>query len=260
MSKAVEVLEAERIAFEPFRPIRASGGLIDRVLVGVGSAVAAWEALEGAVSQTGCWPLITGDAGDRDFQQEMQDLDPDAKVETVIRRAGTIDLAAWMKKTQVEVSGQFDDDPEARAYFDGVVNKRLDWPERPAKQPVWHASLSSFGRGRCDKAAISLVPTVVPWETPAWMRFGGFNACPDPEVHVAIMRHWHERYGASPVCMTFDTLEFRIAGPPQTQEAARALALEQYVYCNDIVDQGMGSVDALAMSLWQAPSWFFWWD
>jgi hypothetical protein len=39
-----------------------------------------------------------------------------------------------------------------------------------------------------------------------------------------------------------------------------ALAWEQYWYCLDIVDQGVGSVSALAATLLNSTYWYFWWD
>ena len=38
------------------------------------------------------------------------------------------------------------------------------------------------------------------------------------------------------------------------------LALEQYAYCNDIVDQGVETVGRLADGLMKSHNWYFWWD
>ena len=38
------------------------------------------------------------------------------------------------------------------------------------------------------------------------------------------------------------------------------LALEQYAYCNDIVDQGVETVGRLADGLAKSSYWYFWWD
>ena len=35
---------------------------------------------------------------------------------------------------------------------------------------------------------------------------------------------------------------------------------EQFAYCPDIVDQGAGTLEALAAVLVNASVWFFWWD
>jgi hypothetical protein len=39
-----------------------------------------------------------------------------------------------------------------------------------------------------------------------------------------------------------------------------AVAREQYAYCPDIVDQGVGSIGELAAEHVCSPSWYFWWD
>jgi hypothetical protein len=52
----------------------------------------------------------------------------------------------------------------------------------------------------------------------------------------------------------------RLSCKPATREEALELAREQYFYCNDIVDQGMGSYRRLAAGLMASDWWFFWWD
>ena len=47
---------------------------------------------------------------------------------------------------------------------------------------------------------------------------------------------------------------------PVTREEALNLARVQYAYCNDIIDQGVGSYRALAAELMAHHWWFFWWD
>ena len=47
-----------------------------------------------------------------------------------------------------------------------------------------------------DRVVIGLVPTTLPWEALAHLRLGGWNECPTPAEHVAILKWWHERYGA----------------------------------------------------------------
>ncbi len=60
--------------------------------------------------------------------------------------------------------------------------------------------------------------------------------------------------------MNHDVIEVLVQRPPDTKEAAFKLAREQYLYCPDNVEQGAGSLHALAASLWRSPSWYFWWD
>ena len=97
-------------------------------------------------------------------------------------------------------------------------------------------------------------------DVPAYLSFGGWNECPVPEIHVALLREWQRDYGALPACVTGDVIECIVTRPPQDQAAAMKLAAEQWIYCDDIVGQGTQSVRKLAMELWQNRQWFFWWD
>lgn len=72
---------------------------------------------------------------------------------------------------------------------------------------------------------------------------------------LAAAKSWYERYGAVPAMVTHDVLQFTVPKPVDPAEAM-GLAVEQYAWCPDIVDQGRQTVSALA----QSTVWFFWWD
>ncbi len=75
-----------------------------------------------------------------------------------------------------------------------------------------------------------------------------------------IAKYWYETRGAIPAVMTRDTLEFS-AAPIKDETSAMDLALEQYVFCGDIVDQGFDTtIGRLAGQLMQSSAWYFWWD
>ena len=123
-------------------------------------------------------------------------------------------------------------------------------------------SESFYGLKNGDKTNPALlveVPVKNPWEIFAYLPFGGWNECPDPETHMAVSKYWYEKYDAVPAVITMDTLEFLLPAPVP-EEQAMELAKEQYVYCTDIVDQGIGEVHLLAKTLCQSKIWFFWWD
>lgn len=78
---------------------------------------------------------------------------------------------------------------------------------------------------------------------------------------MAVAKYWFEKYGAVPALMTPDVLEYTIPfGTSVPSWQALDLALEQYAYCNDIVDQGIGTIGALADGLMKSHNWYFWWD
>ena len=57
-----------------------------------------------------------------------------------------------------------------------------------------------------------------------------------------------------------DVMNIRVQRKPDTRAAALDLAREHYVYCSDIVDQGAGTLSALAAALMENDWWYFWWD
>jgi hypothetical protein len=55
-------------------------------------------------------------------------------------------------------------------------------------------------------------------------------------------------------------MNLTVARKPQSRDEAIALAREQYAYCADIVDQGVGTISQLAKDLMAYDWWYFWWD
>lgn len=111
-----------------------------------------------------------------------------------------------------------------------------------------------------DEVVIIKIPTDKPYEILAWLPMGGFNDCPSPEVMTAMAKHWYETYGAMPIAVTHDVVEFYIPKPPADREKLYDLAMEQFLFDVDIVEQGVGCVEALVETLYKNKTWFFWWD
>lgn len=108
--------------------------------------------------------------------------------------------------------------------------------------------------------AVARLQVGAPWEIPAYLRFGGWNGCPEPEVHCAVWKDWHEGFGAHIVGVSGSVVEAVVEQSPMDPEEAMRLAWQQYLYCTDRVDQGAESVVNLAAQLFLARTWYFWWD
>ena len=108
---------------------------------------------------------------------------------------------------------------------------------------------------------LAKVPVKNPWEIFAWLPFGNWNECPDTPELMAVAKYWFERYGAVPVAMSHDELEF-VLPLPVSKENAMEIATEQYGFCPDVVDQEQDdpTVGSLADVLRQSTVWYFWWD
>lgn len=105
---------------------------------------------------------------------------------------------------------------------------------------------------------LAYIPTTKPFEVFAWVPFGGWNECPCAEDMIKISRYWYLKHKAVPAVISHDTLEFFCA--PLDIKSAMETAVEHYAVCPDNVDQGIGTVAALADSLTKSTVWWFWWD
>ena len=113
-----------------------------------------------------------------------------------------------------------------------------------------------------DEMILARIPAEHPWEIFAWLPMGNWNECPDTPELMAVARYWFETHGAVPACVSHDELEFILEAPVGDYEAAGRLALEQYAFCPDRVEQCEedGSVEKLADTLSRSTVWYFWWD
>lgn len=108
---------------------------------------------------------------------------------------------------------------------------------------------------------LAKIPVQNPWEVFAYVPFGGWNECPDTEHLMAVGKHWYETYGAIPAVITSDQLEYYVP-KPVGRAVIEDLAMEQYLFCCDIVEQsgGDGTIGWLADGLATSTVWYFWWD
>lgn len=73
-----------------------------------------------------------------------------------------------------------------------------EWPDdkRLEMEPVLAVAMDALARAPYEVVHILLVPAAAGWQVPAHLRWGGWNACPPPEYHVAALRGLGQRYGA----------------------------------------------------------------
>ena len=142
----------------------------------------------------------------------------------------------------------------------------MDWEEVIGKMENGYENnrFSSFWEYDTDMTypmILAKIPVKHPWEIFAYLPFGNWNECPDTPELMAVAKYWFELYGAVPAVMTHDVLEFDLP-TAISKECAMEVALEQYGFCPDIVDQGPedATVGSLADVLRQSKVWYFWWD
>lgn len=167
----------------------------------------------------------------------------------------------FIRLHETEIAEFYDDDDGVTDFKQSVKNIIENWTDEPFDESQSEPSVVKNLEGQYhDHVHIALIPTDDWTVIPSLLQFGGWNACPQDAWHVAAFRYWRKKYGAELVSMTHDTVEMQVKHRPQMLEDAVTLAMEQYIYCNDIVDQGVGEPALLAKFLMQSNFWYFWWD
>jgi len=187
--------------------------------------------------------------GNRDEVRTLEDLIQSSSdtTEAIIARANALDVGQWVRS-------KTDEEPERYSL------ESAEWPVGNMPPLKLSVHLDVLSKRPKPKVVIGLVPTPRSWQVPAFARYGDWNDCPSPDVHVALHKKWHDEYGSEIACMSSDIIECTVRNPPSSRQSALALAREQFVYCSDIVHQGVGSLEALAATLLNSKTWYFWWD
>ncbi|MBS1999284.1 MAG: DUF4253 domain-containing protein, partial [Cyanobacteria bacterium SZAS LIN-2] len=151
--------------------------------------------------------------------------------DSYIKAADSVDLEGWIQ----EMTSGYDLTPDESA------------PKIPYKETI-----------KTDNRLV-LVPVTKPWQIPAVLILTQQDAVPISLIQVALMKRWHDNYGASLLSFGGDTAYFEVARPPENGAMADKLALEHFAYCQDTVLQGP-DIKSLAKGLLSAKVWGFWWD
>jgi hypothetical protein len=228
-------------------------------------ALATWAKLRAAVAESKRWPVLTGGKsnyrGDPFFASEDEEFweFPNSRqaVEDTLAAGRALDGEAWLRQKAAENEAFIRENEDA----EDVTELIGEWPESDEIEPFGIDIHRDLRAGTLHpEVELLLVPCENWWEVPARVGFGGWNACPYPHQHVALFRHWQERYSAELVSMKVDTLELTVAQRPRTPEEAEALAWLMFAYCGDLVSQGTESIRYLAAMLLESDAWYFWWD
>jgi Domain of unknown function (DUF4253) len=195
-----------------------------------------WQALHAQIAVTSYWPVILGN--DDDFERVIDHLtEPytrNMSVTTILADAATIDAEEWLRaalQMQDSEDGPWDT-------TEGEFALRSPLPTDMAPSTTISVPYHWQTREPYARIAIGLVPTTTSWQVPAYLRFGDYNACPNPAEHASVIKRWEEQYGVEVVSMTHDTIELGVVHPPTNRDRAIALAYEQFAYCSILLIKG----------------------
>lgn len=233
-------------------------------------AIQLWSKLRELASETGHWPVLLGDNEGLDALRAQADSSYFGTTKEIIDRGLEIDGEQWFDQKHEELidellefggqlySASAEESIGDREEFRGLP--RGPWPRESSPNHGFELPIDVLTREPKPKVYVALAPTTTCWHVPAYFRFGAWNECPAPEEHAALMKFWQQYWGAEVVGIARDVVEMRVAQPPQNRVDALKLAKQQYLYCQDIVDQGTQTLESLAACLLNGTAWYFWWD
>ena len=212
-------------------------------------AVARWSALRNICGETGYWPVALGDQDD--LASHTRAIASGASPDQILADARRTDGQAWLR-SRLDLFHQ--------AHAEVLDDLHEEWPADIEHEDTFSFPFDHGTAAIRTTCYLGLVPASASWQVPALLRFGDWNECPAPAVHVSLLARWEQMYAAEIVAMTHDTLELTVGDPPTQPGEALDLAYEQLGYCEDIVVQGTLTIERLAATLLNGRVWFFWWD
>ncbi len=214
-------------------------------------ALAALDELRRQRAASGLVPVILGGSEDLalllDTRQIVEEdgLSPSQALE----RANSLDPSTWLKSAAAQREADAKVDPE-------ILNDVGTWPLFAPGRAKIETHLKVPG----NRVYLATFRTDASWKVLALLLWSSFNYDMGPDIHAAMHRRWNGLYASEVVSVTGDVIQCHVANPPRAKDDAMKLAWEHYYYCPDIVSQGIGTVSALAATLLNADTWYFWWD
>ncbi|MDJ0710108.1 MAG: DUF4253 domain-containing protein [Woeseiaceae bacterium] len=105
--------------------------------------------------------------------------------------------------------------------------------------------------------SIAILANTDPWFYLGTVKINGINYDIEHDDVIQRLRKWDSLYGLRIIGGGMDWLHARFDKPPKDWTT---FAHEVYEFCPDVVDQGTGSVDALALELEKMRGVYLWWD
>jgi hypothetical protein len=209
--------------------------------------------------KTGYTPVILG--GEDGIRNLLEGIAyNDDKVEDIINKSEGINAEKWFKEKEEGLIEEFKEYAEEGEEIKIVQEGEWREPRDTSGMNFTFYTSSESRQYEDEPIIIAFVPTSNSYEAPAYLKYGNWNDCPKPEVHVAIHKYWNKKYSSIITCMTSDIIETYARNETLNKDEAMKLAKQQFLYCRDIVEQGTNDLSTLAKGLIENPIWYFWWD
>lgn len=212
-----------------------------------------WYGLRELHPQSGWWPVLT-EAGTR---LAAANGGGPQLISTPLERGRRLDAEDLLAARLVPQRHE-EGTPEAKDHFAGLVNAlAADLAGTANIDSVGGLHLAGLHR---DRITLLAVPAGDGFEVPALLGWpGGWAYGLGGAEHYAILRHFHDQYGAELLTLDAGRMDLLIRDRPRTAQAVARAALELYAYCPDIVRRSAGTLPDLARGQILGNTWSLWW-
>jgi hypothetical protein len=212
-----------------------------------------WYGLRELHAESGWWPVLT-EAGARLARASRGS--PQLLSDPVERGRGLDAECLLAARLVPQRCGE--GAPEDRDHFTRLVDGlAADLAGTTNLDSVGGLHLAGLNRGRVTLLA---VPARAGFEVPALLGWpGGWAYGIGGAEHYAILRHFHDLYGAELLTLDSGRMDLLIKDRPRTAQTVARAALELYAYCPDIVCRGAGTLPELARGQVLNNTWSLWW-
>ena len=217
----------------------------------------AWLALCGARPRTGLVPVLL--RPNEEFQGFFEEV-PDA---AELDRADAAGLLRRMWDDKLPRDDARGDGPrlvQQRAPFSRDFPGLAAREDTPLSPDRLEAALGSLPPARVGLIAADRPADAI--AVAGWNPFDPhFYPLPNALWITAVLRSWEDRFGARLLTVGHGArIQLLAERPPRSVDAARHVAAEHFVFCDECAGRGLRDILSISASIISAPIWTFWWD
>ncbi len=180
----------------------------------------AWFVLNTHKTETHHSPLLIGSEQSLALIWEFWAENAGTAVADIEERAEALDGRTFLQQRwDAEVTSlqqqQDPDEQEALHALTQVNASAMTYDPQAANLDGFFAIWDTTTQNISEQCFLLLIPTPDETAAHAYLRYGGWNSYPRAEEHIAVLRYWREKYGATLVSLTADTVELRLEQPIQ---------------------------------------------
>jgi hypothetical protein len=233
------------IQYSDFSILETDAGPVVGITVSSEAAEKLWNLDKAVWKSIGATIVFCGE--DKCLEEMKSHRAKDRSTTSILDKATSLSLKTWALERYAS---------DARYFRPERKRASKLQPRSQPREAMWTSVLGE----PLGTPAVFVLPTTSSWKAPAYLAFGGWNECPDPETQVAFARYLNQTLGAEIVGVRYDSIRYSLAKRPPTEAEAIRLAWESFLYCPDAVHQGSATLEGLAEFLLGSSSIDFWWD